>query len=256
MNEYLVHSLISWFQYLGRQALQGHLVRCSLSSKHFCRTSAVRQRLHEIASQLQSAGPIRFWMMRSQPGTPSNRGPGPPLPGMPGGGFPGTPGARALGLQSATLGLSWSDRIYGRYWRYHEFPLEKNTPNELQKPSDFLGKPSVQTPNRAIFAQAPAGMPHPETAVVHQVHEDLGHHCPWLRPQTSICGCSMMFHDVPTFQLWFGGPPMATLGSGPSRERANATLYPRVRNPVAIWTGQNDSTPLAIPVFLGTFMWV
>ena len=31
---------------------------------------------------------------RSQPGTPSNRGPGPPLPGMPGvGGFPGTPGA-------------------------------------------------------------------------------------------------------------------------------------------------------------------
>ena len=34
-------------------------------------------------------------MMRSQPGTPSNRGPGPPLPGMPGGGFPGTPGTRA-----------------------------------------------------------------------------------------------------------------------------------------------------------------
>ena len=33
VNEYFVHST-SWF-YLGRQALQGHLVRCSLSSKHW-----------------------------------------------------------------------------------------------------------------------------------------------------------------------------------------------------------------------------
>ena len=34
---------------------------------------------------------------RSQPGTPSNRGPGPPLPGMSGvGGFPGTPGGWLL----------------------------------------------------------------------------------------------------------------------------------------------------------------
>lgn len=35
--------------------------------------------------------------------------------------------------------------------------------------------------------QAPAGMPHPETAVVHQVHEDLGHHCPWSQQRTGQC---------------------------------------------------------------------
>ena len=192
----------------------------------------MRQRLHEIASQLQSASPVRFWMMRSQPGTPSNRGPGPPLPGMPGGGFPGTPGARALGLQSATLGLSWSDRIYGRYWRYHEFPLEKNTPNELQKPYHFLGNPRCK-PQPCNFRSGTSRNASPRNRSGPPSARGPGP--PLLMVKTS---------DLrPRSTLIWG----ATLGSGPSRERANATLYPRVRNPVAIWTGQNDSTPLHWP---------
>ena len=62
-----------------------------------------------------------------------------------------------------------------------------------------------------------------------------------LRPQTSICGCSMMFQH---FKLWFGGPPwvqvLAENGPMPLFIRGSETQW-RFR------TGQNDCTPLHWP---------